>query len=171
MEKINEIIFKKYDNYYYVSRDGEVYSKYCNRCLKHYIDKDGYHRVDIHGKHIKIHKLVYLTWVGNIPIGKQVNHIDDNKSNNDYTNLYCGCQKQNIKDCIRNNHRAGNVYKLTILEKKSGKILNFQPAKDFFKYEPRKNINGSIKKVLNRKWFKEKYEVISIEKGVTTIEH
>lgn len=40
--------FKKYDNMYYISADGDVYSKYSHKCLKHNIDIDGYHRVDIH---------------------------------------------------------------------------------------------------------------------------
>ena len=85
---------------YYVSADGDVYSTFSKKLLKHYIDQDGYHRIDIYlnhkQKHVKIHKLVYLVWVGDIPKGYQLNHIDDNKDNNNYKNLYLGSQKENI---------------------------------------------------------------------------
>ena len=96
---INKKIFKPYDKMYYISEDGEVYSLYSKKILEQAIDKDGYPRVDIHSKHIKIHKLVYLTWIGEIPQGLQINHKDDNKMNNHYSNLYVGTQKQNISDC------------------------------------------------------------------------
>ena len=76
--------FRKYDEHYYVSADGDIYSTYKKGLLKHSIDLDGYHRVDIHSKHMKVHKLVYLVWGGPIPDGKQLNHIDDNKDNNSF---------------------------------------------------------------------------------------
>lgn len=113
----NNKIFKSYNNNYYVSNNGEVYSTYKRELLKHSIDIDGYHRIDLHEKHIKIHKLVYLVWCGKIPDGMQVNHYDDNKDNNYYKNLYLGTQKENIADCERNNHRVGNVQSITVLDK------------------------------------------------------
>ena len=63
---INEKLLKKYDDNYYVGEYGDVYSLYSRKFLKHNIDKDGYHRVDIHSKHVKIHKFVYLTGIGKI---------------------------------------------------------------------------------------------------------
>ena len=98
---INGVEYRKFDACYYVSATGDVYSTYVRRCLKHSIDHDGYHRVDIHRTHMKVHKLVYLTWCGDIPAGKQINHIDDNKENNHYLNLYLGDQVENIADCIQ----------------------------------------------------------------------
>ena len=62
-------ILKSYDNIYYVSEFGDVYSTYSKKFLKHSIDLNGYHRVDIHSKHMKVHILVYLTWVGPIQNG------------------------------------------------------------------------------------------------------
>ena len=107
---IENKILKPYDKNYYVSEYGDVYSLYSKKFLKHQIDCDGYHRVDIHSKHIKIHKLVYLTWIGNVKKGEQINHKDDDKNNNHYSNLYIGSQKENIQDCIKNNHRVGNTH-------------------------------------------------------------
>ena len=59
---LNKQSFKSYDDSYYVSKNGEVYSNYSKKILKANIDNDGYPRVDIHGKHIKVHRLVWLVW-------------------------------------------------------------------------------------------------------------
>ncbi len=93
--------FRPYDSSYFVSEDGDVYSVYKRGLLKYSIDIDGYHRVDIHSKHMKIHKLVYLVWNGNIPSGMQVNHRDDDKNNNHCANLYIGTQRENIGNCSK----------------------------------------------------------------------
>lgn len=167
---INEKVFKKYDETYYVSEDGDVYSLYSKKCLKHSIDKDGYHRVDIHSKHIKIHKLVYLTWIGEIDDGKQINHKDDDKNNNHYSNLYIGTQKQNIQDCIKNNHRQGNIWYLTIYDKQTKNVITFCPASDFIAYSKHSCTNKSVKRMFGRNWFKKRYEIIDYKKkSVTTM--
>ena len=44
-------ILKSFDNTYYVSEYGEIYSTYSKKFLKQSIDLDGYLRVDIHGTH------------------------------------------------------------------------------------------------------------------------
>ncbi len=161
---INGVEFKKFDDQYYVSSNGDIYSKYINRCLKHSIDCDGYHRVDIHHKHIKVHKLVYLTWCGEITPNKQINHLDDNKENNNYLNLYLGYQVENISDCIKNEHRCGNVFNITVLNKHTGKIEKYPMIKDFLESTGHSVSNGSLSKVLNRKWFVEKYVILDLER-------
>lgn len=161
---INDLTLKQYDDMYYVSEYGDIYSTYSKKFLKHNIDKDGYHRVDIHKKHMKIHKLVYLTWIGEIPYGKQVNHIDDNKNNNHYSNLYAGTQKENIQDCCKNGHRVGNVHYLTVLDKDTNEVLTFSPVSDFIKYCGHPCGNGSVKRMFTRNWFKVKYEIIDYKK-------
>lgn len=168
---IDNIRYKKYDENYYVSEYGDVWSKRSNIKLKHYIDHDGYHRVDIHGKHIKIHRLVYSTWIGEIKQNEQINHKDDDKNNNHYSNLYLGTQKENIRDCISNHHRLGRTQFLIIREKNSNKLLIFQPSNKFFEYCGHYNKNGNISRILTRKWFNEKYEFIGMGKGVTTIQN
>ncbi len=45
---------------------------------------------------ILVHKLVYLTFKGEIPQGKQINHIDGNKFNNNFSNLEVCTPKENI---------------------------------------------------------------------------
>lgn len=153
--------FKKYDSFYFVSADGDVYSTYKKGLLKHSIDIDGYHRVDIHGKHMKIHKLVYLVWIGPIHNGLQINHIDDDKDNNHYSNLYLGTQKENIQDCIKNGSRKGHLKQIQIFDKVTEKLLHFDSVKAFIIYSGHKVSNGSISKCLSHKWFQDRYEIIS----------
>lgn len=170
-------ILKSYDNIYYVSEFGDVYSTYSKKFLKHSIDLNGYHRVDIHSKHMKVHILVYLTWVGPIQNGLQINHRDDNKDNNHYTNLYAGTQKQNINDCINNGHRCENTYYLTLFDKYINQVITFCPASDFIEYSGHPNSNGSLKKMFCKHWFNMRYEIIEYKrvpsyeelKSVTTI--
>lgn len=152
--------FKEYDEWYSVDRNGNVFSKYKNGLLKHYIDKDGYHRVDIHGKHMKIHKLVYLTWKGRIPKGMQINHFDDNKDNNSLENLYIGTQKDNISDCKRNNHRIGNKKSIVVFDKNINKTIKFDSIKSLIIYTGHSNKNGSLSKFKKAKWFNDRYLII-----------
>ena len=162
---INNKIFKPFDEMYYISESGDVYSTYCNKILKQNIDRNGYHRVDIHGKHFRIHRLVYLTWIGDIPPGLQINHKDDNRSNNHYTNLYAGTQKQNINDCIINGNRAGNFNYLTVYDREIKQTITFSPTCDFIEYSGHTCGNGSIKRMFGTKWFNERYEIIDYGKG------
>lgn len=161
---INGKILKEYDNKYYVSEYGDVYSMYSHKFLKHNIDLDGYHRVDIHSKHMKIHKLVYLVWIGEIPKGKQINHKDDNKDNNHYTNLYAGTQKENIRDCISNEHRVGHKNYLTVYDKKTNETITFCPSSNFIKYCGHPCNNGSIKRMFTKNWFKKRFDIIDYNK-------
>lgn len=166
---INNERFKRYDDTYYVGEYGNIYSFYANKLLKHYITKDKYHRVDIHRKHIKVHKLVYLVWNGNIEDGLQILHKDDNKDNNHYSNLYLGTQSQNVSDCIKNGTRVGNITFLKILDKKLNKTIIFPNCKSFFEYCGRSYKNTSISHVVNKNWFNEGYKLIE-KRSVETIE-
>lgn len=154
---------------YFVSADGEVYSSFKRGLLKQSVDVNGYRRVDIHGKHMKVHRLVYITWNGEIPDGKQVNHLDDNKENNHYLNLYSGTQKENICDCTRNDHRVGNVQSILVYDKSERAYLLFPSVKEFLSYTGHSVTNGSIAHCKNKKWFQNRFEIIE-QKGVSTIE-
>ena len=166
---IEKKMLAPYDNMYYVSRDGDVYSMYSKKFLKHATTSNGHHRVDIHGKHMMVHRLVYLAWRGNIPDGLQINHLDDNKSNNCISNLYAGTQKENIADCFLNENRVGHVCSVTILDKQNMKTTTYPSIKDFLKTTGHSAQNGCLTKVMKRNWFKNRYEVIE-RKGVSTIE-
>jgi hypothetical protein len=155
---------RKYIDGYYISQYGDVYSLYSKKFLKHYIDKDGYHRVDIHKKHKKVHRLVYLVWNGKIDKGKQINHKDDNKNNNYYDNLYQGTQKENMIDKNINEHTVGNLYSLILYDINEDVIINFCPSSDFIEYSGHPCKNGSLKRMFKKNWFKKRYIVLEYKK-------
>lgn len=158
--KIDGILLKKYDDTYYIGQHGEVYSTYSHKFLKPEKNNIGYLRVNLHGKHKLIHKLVYETWIGSIPKGLQINHKNDNKLDNYYKNLYSGTQKENIEDCINNQHRRGHTYCLIVYDNKIQQAKTFYPAKDFIEYCGHPSKNGSIKKFFNKNWFKQRFTIL-----------
>lgn len=167
-KEINGELFIKFDDMYWVGCNGKIYSCYSNKLLKHYIDIDGYHRVDIHGKHMKIAKLVYMTWNGPIPEGKLIRHLDDDKDNNYCFNLVLGSQKDNISDAFRNNHKdcAGNSYHLRVYDRINDEELIFCPAHTICDYvNQRTPSNGCMKKVFKRKWFTDRFDIIEYKLG------
>ena len=176
---IDGVVFRQVsvNKNYYIDEYGNVYSKFSKkiikpllRCVreKTYIYVDIY--VDGKQRHMNIHRLVYSAWVGDIPEGAQVNHKDDNSMNNNYTNLYVGNQSQNIQDCIKNEHRLGNVFYLTIYDKLVDRIMTFCPASDFIAYSGHTCLNGGIKRMFSRNWFKKRFEIIEY-KHINSLSH
>lgn len=175
--------FRKYNNTYYVSADGEIFSQYAKKIIKPALKgkEKKYLYIDIYknGKqrHTPIHRIVYESWVRPLTEGEQVNHKDDNQLNNSVDNLYVGSQKENISDCISNNHRIGNMFYLTVYDKQSRKVLTFAPANKFIAYCGHPNKSGSLNKFFTKNWFKKRYEILDFKriknidelKGVTTM--
>lgn len=102
-----------YEGLYEVSSRGNVWSKPRPRTrgglLKHIVDKRGVHWVTLtlRGKQdpIPVHRLVMLTFVGPLPEGMEVRHLDDNRSNNCWPeNLVYGTHFENMQDMVRNGH-------------------------------------------------------------------
>ena len=183
---IKDKTFKQFrDTKYYCDENGNIYSDFSHKILKPLIRGKNttkqYYYIDINfgkgQKHVPVHRIVYETWIGDIPKNKQVNHKDDNSLNNNINNLYLGNQAENIQDCIDNKHRMGNTWILTVFDKEKHQTITFCPAKDFIKYSGHTCLNGSVSRMFTRNWFKKRYEIISfylckninIKKGVTTI--
>ena len=83
------------ENSYLISPDGIVYSKLRKRILTPTLDKDGYAEIALQGRNGKrytarVHKLVALAYIGECPdniLNPTINHIDENRLNNHYSNL------------------------------------------------------------------------------------
>jgi hypothetical protein len=101
--EVNGIVFKKIPNFldgYFISNNGIVYSMYRNKLRKREVDEDGYHRISFpynNMTHMAIHRLVYITWVGKIPDGYVIDHKDNVKWNNLYTNLQAITAEENSR--------------------------------------------------------------------------
>lgn len=184
---INNMILKQFrDTIYFVSQNGDVYSTYSKKFIKPLLrNANGkiYAYIDIYDseakkqKHFSIHKIVWITWIGEIANGEQINHKNNNSLDNRLCNLYLGSQQQNITDCINNNHKDANIFYLTIYDKFTNKILTFCPAIEFAKYCGHSSANGSVNKFFNKNWFKQRYEILEFKninnlldyKSVTTM--
>lgn len=88
-----DIVFRKIKDFldgYYISSDGIVYSSKRHMLRRRNIDDDGYVRISFSHKgmtNIGIHRLVYSTWIGPIPDGHVIDHRNNRKWDNSYTNL------------------------------------------------------------------------------------
>lgn len=84
-------IIEGFNGKYGITEDGKVFSFASNKFLKQQISRKGYYSVDLgkglNYKHYSVHRLVaqaYLPNPNNLP---EVNHIDEDKSNNSVSNL------------------------------------------------------------------------------------
>lgn len=92
--------FSEVEDYYYVNKSGEIYSFYSMRNgeyspMAYLLDKDGYQKVsfimkgDLPRMCTSVHRVVAFMFVENPQPDKfnTVNHIDEDKVNNNHTNL------------------------------------------------------------------------------------
>ena len=62
----------------------------------------GYLSVMINGKHYRVHRLVAQTFIGPIPDGYEVDHIDRDRSNNAVNNIRITTHSQNNRNTSHN---------------------------------------------------------------------
>ena len=110
-------MWKVIDNFprYEISDYGEVKISKNNKVLKKSVDSSGYYKVTLTNNNERktffVHRLVALAFIPNPNNMGQVNHIDENKKNNNVANLeWCdityncnhGTRNQRISDANRN---------------------------------------------------------------------
>lgn len=82
---------------YEVSDLGNVRNKRTGRILKPEVVHNGYLRVTISKKRYRVHRLVYETFVGPIPEGYQIDHINEKRQDNRLVNLQVLTQAENLQ--------------------------------------------------------------------------
>lgn len=101
-----------YEGLYQVSNFGRVKSSYTNRFLKGRKSPQGYLLVNLCKNNIAsgktIHRLVAQAFIPNSENKPQVNHIDEDKTNNMVSNLEWMTSKENLNHGTRN-ERAGKA--------------------------------------------------------------
>lgn len=105
---------------YAVTRDGRVYSHdsnwrgYGTRALSQLPDRDGYLTVRLttatgRRKRFRVHRLVAETYLSPRPLGRELRHLDGNKTNNSAANLAWGTQAENAADRERHGRTSRGV--------------------------------------------------------------
>lgn len=112
-----------YDNKYFITEDGNVFSAKSNRFLSKSDNGKGYLFVGLYKskkttQHY-IHRLVAKAYIANTDKNKQVNHKDGNKSNNNKSNLEWATRHENMNHAVecglssrgtkRKNNKTGYV--------------------------------------------------------------
>jgi len=130
--------FKKIDGYenYSVSKNGNVRNDKTKLILKPWGNKNGYPRVELFkdkkGKKFRIHRLVAIAFILNPDNKLCVDHIDENKINNNVNNLRWATSQENLQNTgKRNNNTTGF------------KGVSYNKTKN--KYVARIMINGKLK--------------------------
>ena len=123
---------KNYENYI-INEDGTVYSLLRNKLLKPSLSKCGYHSVELFNKHgskrFLIHRLVAKAFIQNPFNLPQVNHKDENKTNNCINNLEWCTAKQNMnhgtapKRRIESRKWFYQSEKIKTISRKNGKVV------------------------------------------------
>ena len=101
-----------YEGLYQVSSFGRVKRVTTGRILKGSKDKDGYLVVGLYKNNTKstkkIHRLVAQAFIPNHEHKPEINHIDEDKTNNKVSNLEWITRKENLNHGTRN-ERAGKA--------------------------------------------------------------
>lgn len=103
------------------------------RILKPARNKNGYFRVDLcrNDKHrnFSIHRLVAMAWIDNSEEKPEINHIDEDKSNNDVYNLEWSTAKENSNFGTRNKRVADRLSKaVQAIDPKTGVVVMEFPS-------------------------------------------
>lgn len=99
----------KYDRY--IDDDLVIYrwSKTLDKLVqvKPTVDKDGYLRLNIKNTTVSVHRLVYETFIGEIPDGYEIDHINNIRNDNRLSNLRCVTHTENMNNPISLKNRKG----------------------------------------------------------------
>lgn len=101
-----------------------------------------------------IHRLLYETFVGDIPEGYEINHIDEDNLNNNLSNLECVTPIQNKHHGTRIARCAKGHEKPVVIEFEDGSLEYFDSATKLSKKYPKYLFSNVCQAVKNGKPYK-----------------
>ena len=108
------IDIENYEGLYAITRDGKVWSYKSNKFLKPILTRNGYCQVNLYKdgkiKREYIHRLVAFAFLDNPNNLSDVNHIDEDKTNNNVNNLEWLSHKDNINYGTRTKRVSKPIY-------------------------------------------------------------
>ena len=129
-------IWRKINERYSVSNLGNVKSNYANKekVLKPFVDVRGYLKVDLRSpgyrKSVFVHRLVAEAFIPNPLNKKEVNHIDEDKTNNKVDNLEWCDTHYNCNFGTRNTRKALNCQKKVCSRDAEGNVAHYASVKE-----------------------------------------
>lgn len=129
-------IWKEIDNRYSVSNLGRVKSNYANkeRIMRPTINQYGYLKVDLRNNGeragVSVHRLVAMAFIPNPDNLPEVNHKDEDKTNNCVDNLEWCTTKYNCNYGTRNIRKGKNCMKKVYSLSPDGSIDYFESVKE-----------------------------------------
>lgn len=129
-------IWKSIDERYSVSNLGRIKSLYAGkeRILKPFVDAKGYLKVDIRSpkkrKSYFVHRLVAMAFIPNPNGYNEINHKDEDKTNNAVTNLEWCDTMYNCNYGTRNQRKAISCQKKVFSIDKHGNIEHYNSVKE-----------------------------------------
>lgn len=128
MAKTRWSVIPEFDNRYSISIDGQVKNNKSQRLKSIWTDKDGYSVVTLNykgkGHTRRIARLVAQAFIPNPKGLPQVNHIDENKSNDEISNLGWVTQEQNMTHGTLQ-ERKGEKLRKPVVMVKNNDVLEF----------------------------------------------
>ena len=162
-----------YEGLYKVSNTGKVKSMNYRhsdvpRILATLDNGYGYRRVRLYNvnkkyKYYYVHRLVWEAFMGSIPEGLQINHLNENKADNRLENLSLCTPKENTNYGTRNK-RAGEKHckRIQMLDKNNNILKTFNSLKEAAQFLNKnkttassvisKCLHGKIKSAYRYKW-------------------
>ena len=114
-------LIQGYNDKYSVSNKGNVKNNKTNKIMKGYI-YNGYYKLDLQDnrtrKRVRVHRLVALAFIPNPDNKPYVDHIDNNKLNNNLNNLRWCTQSENQQNSKLSSRNTTGVKGVSFEKKK-----------------------------------------------------
>lgn len=134
-------------SWYLASNDGKIFDTAENKLVKQYIHTNGYKLVRVmndSGKveNVGVHRLVYQAFYGIYPKHLEINHKDEDKSNNNVENLEAITHIENVNYGTRNER---------ISKAMTGRVLSEAHKKRISKSLKGKEISKATRQAVSKK--------------------